>query len=171
MPGRAAPGTAAGSWPGSRPHRRTLACSLPDTRRPRSGESMRVDDLAAHGLAHAHVALHAAIRRTGSGNGEMGFAPRVAPGTEVRLLHGAEADAMLVVVTRCAQTTAQLTRGRITHEAPPGRSGNDESLQPKRFARGPIIVQHAQITRGEMLADQSLLVLRLVAAAALAGPD
>jgi hypothetical protein len=41
----------------------------------------------------------------------------------------------------------------------------------QRLPRVPIVVQREQITRGEMLADQSLLVLRLVAAAALAVPD
>jgi len=72
---------------------------------------MRVDDLTADGLAHAHVALHAAIRRAGRWAGEVIFAPRVAPGAEVRPLHDAEAKAMFVVVTRRAQTTAKVARG------------------------------------------------------------
>src|SRR5262245_11148372 len=114
MPERAERGTAAGSWPDPRRRRRTLARSLPSARRPRPSESMRVDDLAAHGLARAHVAQHAAIRQARSGDGEVRFAPRVAPDAEVRSLHGAEADTMLVVVTRRAQTTAQLARGRVT---------------------------------------------------------
>src|SRR5262249_47218336 len=143
----------------------------PGARLPRAGESMRVDDLAAHCLAHAHVALQASIPQAGSRDGEVLFASRVAPSTEVRLLHGAETDAMLVVVTRRAQATPQLARGRVTHEAPPARGGNGEALLPKRFPRGPIIVQRTQITCGEMLADQRLLVLRLVAAAAFAVPD
>jgi hypothetical protein len=69
---------------------------------------MRVDDLPADGLAHANVTLHAAIRQAGRWDGEVPCAPRVAPGAEIRRLHGAQAEAMLIVVTRRAQTTAEL---------------------------------------------------------------
>lgn len=132
---------------------------------------MRVDDLTALGLAHACVALHAAIRRAGRWAGEVVYAPRVAAGAEVRPLHDAEAKAMFVVVTGRAQTAAEIARGRVAHEAPPACRGGGEALQPERLPSGEIVVQHTQITRGEMLAGQSLLILRLMAAAALAVPD
>ena len=83
---------------------------------------MGVDDLAARGLAHAHVALHAAIRQAGRRDGEVLLSPRVASDAEVRPLHAAEAEAMLVVVTCCAQTTAGAARGLIPREPPPLRA-------------------------------------------------
>src|ERR1700730_10213994 len=171
MPGRDGPGIAAGSWPGRRRRRRRLARSLPDARRSGPGEPMRVDDLPVHGLAHTHVALQTAIRHAGCLDGEVPFPPRVAPGAEVRPLHGAEAKAMVVVVTRRAQTTADLARGGVTHEASPPRRGDSETFLAERHPSGPVVVQCAQLTRGEMRAGQGLLVLGLVAAAALAVLD
>src|SRR5262249_9183651 len=99
------------------------------------------------------------------------FFPRVASGAEVRPLHGAEAEAMFVVMTRRAQTTAKLARGRITHEAPRPRRPGGKALQAECPPRGPIVVSRSQIAPGEVLPGQSFLVLRLVAAAALAVPD
>ena len=72
---------------------------------------MRVDDLPADGLAHANVALHAAIRRALRWAGEVVLARRVAPGAEVRPLHGTETKAMFVVVTGRAQAPAEIARG------------------------------------------------------------
>src|SRR5438876_189527 len=169
MPGRDGPGIAAGSWPGAVRRRRTLARSSSGPLRPRSGESMRVDDLPAGGLADANVTLHAAIRQAGRRDEEVSFAPRVASGAKVRLLHRAEAEAMLVVVARRAQTTAELARGRVAHEAPALRRGDGEALPAKRLSRG--LVQRLLNASGEMLAGQCLLVLRLMAATALAVLD
>src|SRR5262249_61512234 len=89
---------------------------------------MRVDDLPADGLADTHVALHAAIRLAGRGRGEVFFAPRVAPGAEVRPLHGAEIETMFVVVACRAQTTAEIARRRVAHEAPALRRRDGEAL-------------------------------------------
>src|SRR6266850_3458309 len=169
MPGQDGPGTAGGSWRGPGRRRRILARSLSGVLRPRPGEPMRVDDLPAGGLAHPNVALHAAIRR--AGGGEVLLASRVTRGAEIGPLHGAEAEAVLVVVTRRAQTTAELARRRVTHEAPALAGGDGEALPAERPSGGPVVIESAPLATGEVLAGQRLLVLRLVAAAALAVPD
>src|SRR4029077_5802956 len=70
-----------------------------------------------------------------------------------------------------AQTTAELARGRVTHEAPALTGGGGEALPTERPSRGPVVIERAPLATGEVLAAQRLLVLRLVAAAALAVPD
>ena len=55
--------------------------------------------------------------RPGVGIGEVRLPTRVAADAEVGALHGAEAEAMLVVVARRAQAAAELARGDVADEA------------------------------------------------------
>jgi len=133
---------------------------------------MGVDDLASGRVANAHVALHAAVRQPGGWTRKVFFPSHMAPGAEVRSLHGAEAEAVLVVVARGAQSATELARGRVAHEPPSSPSrGRGEGVRAKRLPRGPIGVERSKLPRGEVLARQSLLILRLVAASALAVLD
>src|SRR5215831_20665354 len=133
---------------------------------------MDVDDLSLDGLAHAHVALHATVRQTGRGGGrEVLFAPCVAPGAEIRSIHGTEAEAVFIVVARRAQPAAELSRGRVAHEPASGSCGSGEAVRAQRLPRSGITVERSELPRGEVLAGQRLLVLRLVAASALAVLD
>ena len=66
---------------------------------------MRIDDLASHGHADPSVAGEASIR-VGGRLGEMLRAIAVAADAEVRLLDRPEIEAVFVVVTGRAQTTA-----------------------------------------------------------------
>jgi hypothetical protein len=132
---------------------------------------VRVDDLACHGHANPNVACDASILRVGGPFGKMLLAFTVAAAAEACALDQAETEAMLVVVTRRAQTAAHFTRHGITDEKSrrPRRGG--ESVPAKRRPGGPIAVQRALKAAGEVLAGQRLLVLGLVAAPAFAVPN
>jgi len=132
---------------------------------------MRVDDLPAHGLAHANMAPYAAIRRAGRGDGKVSVTPRMAARAEVGSLHGAEAEAMVVVVARRTETTAELARGRVTHEPSRLRRGDNEARPPEFRPRCSIAVQRVLLPRSEMRAGQGFLVLGLVTASTRAVPD
>src|SRR4030095_13883163 len=96
----------------------------------------------------------------------------VTVGAETVLPHDGEVETMLVVVTRGAQATAKLPRRRVAHEAAPtawSRSG--EALLAQCLSRGLVVVQGHECARGEVRADQALLVLGLVTAATLAVAD
>jgi hypothetical protein len=77
---------------------------------------MRVDDLACHGLADPNVTGEAAILPAGIRVGEMLFETPVAADAEVCLLDWAETEAVVIVVARCAQATAQFPRRRVADE-------------------------------------------------------
>src|SRR5262245_53008462 len=142
---------------------------------------MRVDDLTCHGRANPDVACGAPVLRVGPYVGEVLLAVSVAADAEVFPLHGGEAEAVVVVVARRAQATAQRPGNRITDEPSRhrdvrhagtlriGRFG--ESLSAERRPQSPLAVQRALSSAGEVLAGQGLLVLGLVTAPALAVPD
>jgi len=69
---------------------------------------MRVHDLAHHGLASANVACHASILRIRGDVWKMLRTIPVAGDAEGCALDSAQTEAVVVVVTRCTQTTAQL---------------------------------------------------------------
>jgi hypothetical protein len=129
---------------------------------------MRVDDLARDGLANPNMAGDAAILRFGRRAGEMLLAICVTAEAEVCPLNGAEIEAVLVVVTRRAQTTAQRPRRRIANETSRRLGWGGESVVAKRRPCRAIVVQRALKSGGEVFAGQGLLVLGLMAAAALA---
>src|SRR5262245_20867932 len=129
---------------------------------------MRVHDLARHGLANVQMAGETAILRLGRSVGEVLLAIHVAAHAEVRALDGAETEAVLVVVTRRAQTPTQLSRPRVTDEPAPPLRGSGESIGTERHPRDSIGGQRTLKAPGEVLADERLLVLGLMAAAALA---
>src|SRR5262249_8725697 len=153
--------------------RRRLARSLSARLGPRLGEPVRVHDLAGHRLSLAHVARHAAIAEARRGIGEVVTTVGVAAGAEFRTLHGGEAQAMLVVGAgqRAGGAPPGGAGAGPPTEAPPARRGQGEARPPQRLARLAIVVERQRLPRGEVLAGQRLLVLRLVAAAALAVAD
>jgi len=69
---------------------------------------MRVHDLARHGLASANVACDASILRIRGDVWKMLRTIPVAGDAEACTLDSAQTEAVVVVVTRCTQTTAQL---------------------------------------------------------------
>jgi len=137
----------------------------------RDGESMRVDDLAGHAFAGPHMTRHTAIRRPGGGDGEMLRPTAVAANAEVCLPHGAEAEAMLIEMARRAQAATQRARGGVTGELSSAGRGYAKAFPAERGPSRAVAVQHALNAGGEVLALQSLLELRLVAAAARRIPD
>src|SRR5262249_39755764 len=136
--------------------------------RSRHGKPVRVDHLACHGHADSNVACEAPILRVGGPVGKMLRALTVAAAAEACALDQPETEAVLVVVTRRAQTAGQFTGHGITDESSPGRRRDGESVPTKRRPGGPIAVQRALKAAGEVLAGKRLLVLGLVAAPAFA---
>src|SRR5215467_6300833 len=140
-PGADGSGTAAGSWRASRPRRRGLARSrsgpLPDG----LGELMRVDDLSVLRRPRAHVAARATVDIGRALTVEVLLVPYMTGVAELGALDGFEVEAMLVVVTREAQTPAQRARGRVTDEALASRGGHDETLVAERDPRRLIAVE------------------------------
>ena len=69
---------------------------------------MRVHDLAGHGHPNSTMAGDASILPVGSQIGKMPLTIGVAADAEVCPLDGAETEAVVIVVTRCAQATAHV---------------------------------------------------------------
>ena len=109
------------------------------------------------------MAGEAPILLLGRHIGEMLLPIGVAPDAEVCPLDGAETEAVIVVVTRRAQTTAHVPGGRVTDETPGRRRGGGESILPERRPCRAVAVKGALESAGEVLAGQRLLVLGLVA--------
>jgi len=130
-----------------------------------------VDDLAEHSRASTNMTCDASILQVGTPIGKVLLAISVAADAEVGLLDGAEPEAVVVVVTRGAQTAAQLAGRRITDEPPCVSIRSSESISAKRPPCGDLVVQRALKSSGKVLADKCLLELGLVAAPAFAVSD
>src|SRR5262245_6082517 len=126
---------------------------------------MRVDDLACHGRADPNVARNASILGVGGWTGGKVLLPiSVTADAEAWLPHGDETEAMIVVVTGGAQTTAELLGRRIPDETARVLDRGRESVPAERCSSGRIVVERALESGGEVPAEQRLLVLGLVAA-------
>src|SRR5262245_42147629 len=150
-------GTGAGSWRGPGRRRRPLVRSRAGPSPLRAGEEVRVDGLAALGRTRPDMAPRAAVGRARWGAGDVALEARVALHAEVGLLHGAEAEAVLVVVAGRAQAATQVARGRVTHEATPLVRGRDEPRRAEGDSRAPV-VESARLAIGEVQAGDGLLV-------------
>jgi hypothetical protein len=128
---------------------------------------MCVDDLAARRRAHVHVTAEASVLGIGNAGGKMLLPVSVAPHAKLGALDRAETEAMLVVVTRRAETTTEISGRGIADEASSRRRRNRESVLAERRPRGPVVAQRALKSAGEMSAGEGLLVLGLMAAPAL----
>jgi hypothetical protein len=91
-----------------------------------------VDDLPEHSFASTNVTSDASIVQVGAPVGKMLLAISVAADAEVGVLDGAEPEAVVVVVTRGAQTAAELPRRRIPNEAPRVAIWSRESITAER---------------------------------------
>ena len=133
---------------------------------------MRVDDLARDGRADLNVAGDASILGVGGWtSGKVLFPISVTAEAEARLPHRDETEAMIVVVTGRAQTTAELHGRSIPDEPACALDRYRESVSAERGSSGLVTVERALESGSEVLAEKCLLVLGLVAAAALAVGD
>src|SRR5262249_13790719 len=129
---------------------------------------MRVDDLSVLRRPRAHVAARATVDIGRALTVEVLLVPYMTGVAELRTLDGFEVEAMLVVVTREAQTPAQRARGRVADEALASRGGHDESLVAEGDPRRLIAVEGMWLPARTRGALERLLVGGLMAAPARA---